>query len=70
MDALPRSIHYRIANRISALQENPRPAGTKKLKGGGGYRLRMGDYRVVYTVDDNSRTVIITVVAHRREAYR
>lgn len=44
--------------------------GTKKLEGVEGYRFRVGDYRVIYTIDDKSRTVIVTLVAHRREAYR
>jgi mRNA interferase RelE/StbE len=49
---------------------NPRPARVRKLQGTEGYRLRVGDYRVLYTVDDRSQTVVVYSVAHRREAYR
>jgi mRNA interferase RelE/StbE len=70
MDSLPQSIHKRISAKILALQTDPRPIGTKKLKGVEGYRLRVGDYRVIYTIDDRNRSIIVAVVAHRREAYR
>jgi mRNA interferase RelE/StbE len=70
MDALPQSIHKRISTKILALQMDPRPIGTKKLEGIEGYRLRVGDYRVIYTIDDRSRSITVTLVAHRREAYR
>ena len=70
MDSLPRSIHTRISRRIIALEDDPRPMGSKKLEGVEGYRLRIGDYRVVYTVDDKQKVVTIARVAHRREVYR
>lgn len=70
MDALPQPIHRRVSTKIIALQDDPRPFGIKKLEGIEGYRLRVGDYRVIYTIDDKSKTVTVTLVAHRREAYR
>ncbi|MBI2999651.1 MAG: type II toxin-antitoxin system RelE/ParE family toxin [Deltaproteobacteria bacterium] len=48
MDRLPDKIHKRISEKILALETNPRPPGTKKLHGEEGYRLRMGDYRLVF----------------------
>jgi mRNA interferase RelE/StbE len=70
MDRLPAKIHKNVANRILALENNPRPPGSIKLQGGDGYRLRVGDYRVLYTIDDQARRVFVYSVAHRREAYR
>jgi len=70
MDRLPNKIHRHISEKILALEANPRPPGTRKLQGGEGYRLRIGDYRVLYTVDDQTRHVFVYSVAHRREAYR
>ncbi len=55
---------------IIALGQNPRPVGSIKLKGREGWRIRQGDYRVIYEIDDGQRTVTILHVRHRREAYR
>ena len=70
MDRLPDKIHKRISDKILTLETDPRPPGTKKLQGEEGCRLRVGDYRVLYTVDDQTRRVFVYSVAHRREAYR
>lgn len=70
MESLPREIHTRVTAKIVSLEMNPRPTGIRKLQGTEGYRLRVGDYRVLYTVDDRAQTVVIYSVAHRREAYR
>ena len=70
MDRLPGKIHKRISDRILALETNPRPPGSKKLQGEEGYRFRVGDYRVLYTIDDRVKRVFVYSVAHRREAYR
>jgi len=60
-----------IVEKVLALENNPRPAQSKKLRGTDDeYRLRVGDYRVFYTVDDAKKKVTIYHVAHRREAYR
>ena len=55
---------------LMSLAENPRPFGTRKLTNRPEMRLRIGDYRVLYLIDDIRRTVIISVIAHRREVYR
>lgn len=70
MDKLPRAIHNRVSERLLLLEENPRPRGTKKLSGQEEYCLRVGVYRVLYTVDDKQNMVTILAVGHRREAYR
>ena len=70
MDNLPRAMHARISRRILSLEDNPRPRGAKKLSGREEYRLRVGDYRVLYTVDDTDSMVTIFAVGHRREVYQ
>ena len=59
-----------VTDAIDDLQVNPRPPGGKKLVGENGYRVRTGDYRILYTVDDRSRTVRVYRIGHRREVYR
>lgn len=70
MDKLPSIVHSRISRRILSLEDNPRPRGTKKLSGRGEYRLRIGDYRVLYTINDKNSVVTVFAVGHRREVYR
>ena len=53
-----------------SLAENPRPLGSRKLANRSEMRLRIGDYRVLYLIDDVRGTVTISVIAHRREVYR
>jgi mRNA interferase RelE/StbE len=60
----------RVAARIRGLAEDPRPPGSEKLSGQDRYRLRQGDYRVIYAVDDAQRSVEIVKIGHRREVYR
>jgi len=69
MDRLPAAVHKRISRRILTLEDNPRFRGAKKLSGREEYRLRIGDYRVLYTIDDKNGVVIIFAVGHRREIY-
>jgi mRNA interferase RelE/StbE len=60
----------RIAPRLENLAANPRPPGCKKLKGGDKeWRIRVGDYRVVYTIDDTRLMVEVTRIRHRSEVY-
>lgn len=70
VDALPSKDRRRLVERIRALANEPRPPGCQKLSGHDKYRLRQGDYRVVYLVDDAAREVTIFKVGHRREVYR
>ncbi len=69
--SLEPQLKRRIAQAIDPLAHNPRPRGTRKLKGHEHlYRLRIGHYRVVYEVRDDVRVVKITQIRHRRDAYR
>lgn len=70
LEALPRKIRLRIIQKIHALAGNPRPFGCEKLSGQEQYRLRQGRYRIVYSISDPDRTVLVVKIAHRREAYR
>lgn len=69
--SLPSALQRRISAAIDGLADNPRPRGARKLAGHERlYRIRAGDYRIVYTIDDEERVVCITRIRHRREAYR
>ncbi|MFH0914207.1 MAG: type II toxin-antitoxin system RelE/ParE family toxin [Chloroflexota bacterium] len=70
MDKLPSAVHTRISRRILSLEDNPCSRGTRKLSGREEYRLRIGDYRVLYTIDDKNSIVTVSAVGHRREVYR
>jgi len=70
LEAVPKDDRRRIAQRIVGLSENPRPPGCEKLSGEDKYRVRQGDYRVIYLVDDESREVVVFKVGHRRDVYR
>jgi mRNA interferase RelE/StbE len=67
---LPREVQQRIIKRLLTLKVNPRPPGAKKLGGGERYRIRVGDYRVLYTIDDALQKIEVSAVGHRREVYR
>jgi len=68
---LPRETAHQILQGVEALAETPRTLHTEKLEGyPHGYRLRVGRYRVLYTIEDAARRVTIYRIAHRREAYR
>ena len=60
----------RIITRIQSLSADPRPSGAKKLSGEEKYRIRQGDYRILYYIRDDIITVIVVRIAHRREVYR
>ncbi len=68
--ALSAAVRERIIPRLLALEDNPRPTGAKKMQGEDSYRLRVGDYRVLYTINDQNRVVMIYAIGHRREVYR
>jgi mRNA interferase RelE/StbE len=69
--SLPTALFDRILPRIKALANNPRPTGCHKLAGSkNDWRIRIGDYRVVYEIDDARKQVKIFRVRHRREVYR
>jgi len=59
-----------VLDMIASLAENPRPHGSKKLSGGEKYRIRCGDYRILYAIEDNILIVFIVKVGHRKDVYR
>jgi len=69
-DGIPKRDLKRILERIKALADNPRPAGSEKLTGRDKYRLRQGPYRVVYSIQDDELTVWVVKVSHRKNVYR
>jgi mRNA interferase RelE/StbE len=71
LNQLSAKLHDRVVAAIKALSKNPRPAGCRKLTGtGNDWRIRVGDYRLVYEIDDTDREVRVNRVRHRREVYR
>ena len=71
LDRLRGGTWERVRDALLGLREDPRPKGCSKLRGGGDtYRIRVGDYRAVYDVDDQAEEITILRVRHRREAYR
>lgn len=71
LEALDRAVAARIVVRIESLAQEPRPPGARKLRGEQHlWRIRVGDYRVVYSVDDRKRAVDVVRIRHRRQAYR
>jgi mRNA interferase RelE/StbE len=70
LERLPTKVISRIVPRLENLAKLPRPPGCKKLKTGENeWRIRIGDYRVVYEIDDAARTIDVTRIAHRRDVY-
>jgi mRNA interferase RelE/StbE len=70
LEALPDNVLSRVVRRLESLSHTPRPAGCKKLKGyKDSWRIRVGDWRVVYIIDDTAKLVSVTRIAHRREVY-
>jgi mRNA interferase RelE/StbE len=67
---LPNEAYERIRDAIRALADDPRPANGLKLTGRTGWRIRVGDYRVIYEIDDSQHVVTILHVGHRRDIYR
>lgn len=70
IESLPNDTIQRITDAIKNLKLNPRLHGSKKLKGEVGWRVRIGDYRILYTIVDNQKLITIYRVKHRKEAYR
>jgi mRNA interferase RelE/StbE len=67
---LASDVYVRIRDAIQALAQDPRPQGHLKLTGRNGFRLRIGDYRVIYEIDDEQRVVTILHIGHRRDVYK
>ncbi len=70
LELISKADRKRMAKRISNLSENPRPPGCEKLTGEQKYRIRQGKYRVVYSVDDAARVVLVVKIGHRTDVYK
>jgi len=67
---IPKIERDKIVKRINSLAVNPRPPGCEKLTGQNRYRIRQGDYRIIYTIHDQELIVWVVKVGHRREIYK
>ncbi len=71
LDELPTTLQRRITEAVEGLESNPRPHGVKKLAGAENlWRIRVGDYRIVYSIEDDRLIVLVVKIGHRREIYR
>jgi mRNA interferase RelE/StbE len=70
LDRLPDEIVKRILARLVGLETNPRPSDVKKLKGRDAWRIRVGDYRVIYKIHDGELQVLVVTIGHRGDVYR
>jgi len=70
LEALPAKDRRRLVARLQRLSADPRPPGSEKLSGQYLYRIRQGNYRVLYSVEDLALIVLVIKVGHRREVYR
>lgn len=72
LQRLSKSVIKKIIFSINELSENPRPSGVKKLKDSNEnlYRIRVGDYRIIYVIDDGIKIVNIRRIGHRKDIYR
>lgn len=70
LSKLPSDVEQRIIDSIELLINNPQPQGCKKLKGRDGYRIRIGDYRVIYQIKDKILTILVLDIGHRKDIYQ
>ena len=68
--SIDRSTQPRIQGAISLLAKDPRPPASRPLRGRDGYRLRVGDYRIIYTIDDRVLLIVVVTFGHRRDVYQ
>ncbi len=67
---LPRQAQRQVGPMIDALADNPRPSGVVKMEDATTYRVRSGDYRIIYTIEDVALIVLVVKIANRRDAYK
>ncbi len=70
LDRMPDDVVRRILARLAQLETAPRPADVKKLRGREAWRIRVGDYRVIYELHDRQLQILVVTIGHRREIYR
>jgi mRNA interferase RelE/StbE len=70
LERVPEKDRRRVVERIAGLAHNPRPPGCEKLSGEDKYRIRQGDYRILYEIVDDQLIVTVVRVGHRRDVYK
>ncbi|MEW6033968.1 MAG: type II toxin-antitoxin system RelE/ParE family toxin [Chloroflexota bacterium] len=70
LDRLPKADFRAVIEAVKELAQTPRPRGIEKVKSTGLWRIRRGDYRIIYAIDDNQQLVTVVRIGHRREIYR
>ncbi|WP_061219551.1 type II toxin-antitoxin system RelE family toxin [Leptospira weilii] len=70
LDKLPENIADSLIEAIEGLTKNPRPQGVKKLKGRDGFRIRKGDYRIIYDIQDQKLIIEVIAIGHRKDIYQ
>ena len=70
LESLPQSDLSKIVEKIKNLSSDPRPYGAEKLSGEDKYRIRQGNYRIVYSIEDDKLIVIVVKIGHRRDVYK
>jgi mRNA interferase RelE/StbE len=70
MAQLPKQEYERIKEAVQKLSNDPRPQGCKKLAGREGWRIRVGNYRVIYEIDDTQHRLTVLHIGHRRDVYK
>jgi mRNA interferase RelE/StbE len=70
LQKLPSNIQNKIVQKVQELSKEPRQHGYKKLAGREGYRVRVGDYRVIYFINDDVLTILIIDIDHRKQIYK
>lgn len=69
LSKLPNAIACHIEDKMLDLEHDPRPSGCKKLKGRDAWRIRIGDYRVIYEIEDGKLIITVITIGHRKEVY-
>ncbi len=70
LDRISEATYSRIADKILSMEDNPRPAGCLKLSDSEEYRLRVGNYRILYEIDDSKKIITIYKIDHRKDVYK
>ena len=70
LDSLPVREVKRVAERIEVLADNPRPFGVQKLSGEESYRIRSGNYRILFEINDKGKLLLVYRIKHRKDVYR
>ncbi|MGV3656995.1 MAG: type II toxin-antitoxin system RelE family toxin [Chitinophagaceae bacterium] len=69
LEKIPSPFYLNIKEALIGLSANPRPSGYLKLKGRDGYRIRVGNYRIIYEIKDKILVVLVIAIAHRKDVY-